>query len=76
MKGRTGLLPWCEVKLMALLLGDYVREGDAVPITVKPSLVLEEQCIAAQKLASAALAMDVAMESVKDTISLEFGKRP
>lgn len=61
---------------MALLLGEYVRERDAAPVMVKPSLVLEEQCIAAQKLASAALAMDVAMESVKDTIPLEFRKRP
>jgi hypothetical protein len=75
-KRRTALLPWCEEDLMALLLGDYVREVDAMSITAEESSVPEEQCIVAQKLASATLAMEVAMESVKDTILLEIGKRP
>jgi hypothetical protein len=61
---------------MALLLGDYVREVDAMSITTEEPSVLEKQCIAAQQLASAALAMEVAMGSVKDTILVEFRKRP
>jgi hypothetical protein len=61
---------------MALLLGNYVREVDEAPVTEKPSLALEEQCIVAEKLAGAAPAKEVAMDSVKDTILLEYEKRP